>query len=292
MCYGADRLARCEANNGKVRKKQAPQCCTGFKACFSIRQTTLDARSLLHRRRTSTASQQALGGGARGARRLRHHHRLHSAGSRPVAGLGRPDGRSTAGRPRARIASTSTLYELRPGSRLWGGGWRGARWRGPPSSRCSTGRRPAAGLGRWWGGGRLGARWRGPPLCPAGRRQAVGCGWLVRRLAVAGCWGATPSIPPSHVTTAHPLNCPHPHIATPHAPTYSLTQVLGWNRAPILTGPHPRSRRPSGTPHHIPPAHLNTHPSLTHPSIVNGVRSPLWGSTFSPAGPLPIFLLP
>jgi hypothetical protein len=65
MCYGTDRLARCKAKNGKVRKKQAPQCCTDFKACFSVRRTTLDARSLLHRRRTSTASQQALGGGAR-----------------------------------------------------------------------------------------------------------------------------------------------------------------------------------------------------------------------------------
>jgi hypothetical protein len=39
MCYGADRLARCEAKNGKVRKKQAPQCCTGFKACFSTQLT-------------------------------------------------------------------------------------------------------------------------------------------------------------------------------------------------------------------------------------------------------------
>ena len=82
---------------------------------------------------------------------------------RPAAGLGRPDGRSTAGRSRAGIASTSTLYELRPGSRLWGGGWRGARWRGPPSSRCSTGRRPAAGLGRWWGGGRTTSVPCGPP---------------------------------------------------------------------------------------------------------------------------------
>ena len=34
-------------------------------------------------------------------------------------------------------------------------------------------------LGWLWSGGRLGARWRGPPLCLAGRRQAVGCGWLL-----------------------------------------------------------------------------------------------------------------
>jgi hypothetical protein len=41
MCYGADRLARCEApaKNGKMRKKQAPQCFTGFKACFSTQLT-------------------------------------------------------------------------------------------------------------------------------------------------------------------------------------------------------------------------------------------------------------
>jgi hypothetical protein len=39
MCYGADSLARCEAKNGKVRKKQAPQCFTGFKACFCTKLT-------------------------------------------------------------------------------------------------------------------------------------------------------------------------------------------------------------------------------------------------------------
>jgi hypothetical protein len=39
MRYGADRLARCEAKNGKVRKKQAPQCCTAFKAYFSTQLT-------------------------------------------------------------------------------------------------------------------------------------------------------------------------------------------------------------------------------------------------------------
>jgi hypothetical protein len=61
------------------------------------RRTTLDARSLLHRRRTSTASHQALGGGARGAgfdhtivgslqtaTRLQQHHLLHSAGLSPA----------------------------------------------------------------------------------------------------------------------------------------------------------------------------------------------------------------
>ena len=41
MCYGADRLARCdsEAKKGEVRKKQAPQCFTDFKACFSTQLT-------------------------------------------------------------------------------------------------------------------------------------------------------------------------------------------------------------------------------------------------------------
>jgi hypothetical protein len=39
MCYGADRLARCEAKKGEVRKKQAPQCSTDFKACFSTQLT-------------------------------------------------------------------------------------------------------------------------------------------------------------------------------------------------------------------------------------------------------------
>ena len=35
MCYGADRVARCEAKKGEVLKKQAPQGFTDFKACFS-----------------------------------------------------------------------------------------------------------------------------------------------------------------------------------------------------------------------------------------------------------------
>jgi hypothetical protein len=39
MCYGADRLARCEAKKGEVRKKQAPQCFTNFKACVSTQLT-------------------------------------------------------------------------------------------------------------------------------------------------------------------------------------------------------------------------------------------------------------
>jgi hypothetical protein len=63
------------------------------------RRTTLDARSLLHRRRTLTASHQALGGGARGAgfdntivgtlqtaTRLRRHRFLHSTSRRSAAG--------------------------------------------------------------------------------------------------------------------------------------------------------------------------------------------------------------
>ncbi len=130
-----------------------------------------------------------------------------------------------------------------------------------------------------WAGGGAAAGWEldgADHLCAF---QAA-----VRRLALAGC-GAISSILPSYVTTAHLLNCLHSHIATPHAPAYSLTQVPGWNRDPILTGPHLRSRRPSCTPHHIPPSHVSIHPSLTPPSIANGDLSPLWGSTFSPAGP-------
>ncbi len=65
------------------------------------RRTTLDARSLLHRRRTSTASHQALGEGVRGAgfdntivgtlqtaTQLRRHYLVHCAGSSPAAGSG------------------------------------------------------------------------------------------------------------------------------------------------------------------------------------------------------------
>jgi hypothetical protein len=48
MCYGTDRLARCEAKNGKVRKKQAPQCCTAFKACFSTQLTDRLRWTLYH----------------------------------------------------------------------------------------------------------------------------------------------------------------------------------------------------------------------------------------------------
>ena len=85
---------------------EAPQCFTDFKQVQGLllsgysahRRTTIDARSLLHRRRTSTASHQALGGGARGAgfdgflqtaTRLRRHHPLHSTGRRPAAGSDR-----------------------------------------------------------------------------------------------------------------------------------------------------------------------------------------------------------
>jgi hypothetical protein len=39
MCYGADRLVRCEAKKGDVRKKHPPQCFTDFKACFSTQLT-------------------------------------------------------------------------------------------------------------------------------------------------------------------------------------------------------------------------------------------------------------
>jgi hypothetical protein len=39
MCYRADRLARCEAKKGEVRKKQAQQFFTDFKACFSTQLT-------------------------------------------------------------------------------------------------------------------------------------------------------------------------------------------------------------------------------------------------------------
>jgi hypothetical protein len=39
-CYGADRLARCEAKKGEVRKKQAPPGFTDFKACFTSTQLT------------------------------------------------------------------------------------------------------------------------------------------------------------------------------------------------------------------------------------------------------------
>jgi hypothetical protein len=58
--------------------------------------------------------------------------------------------------------------------RLWGGCWRGARWRGPLSPLRSTGHRPPAGPVRLWGCGRLGARWCGPSLCLSGSCSAAG----------------------------------------------------------------------------------------------------------------------
>ncbi len=39
MCYGADRLARCEAKKGKVREKLAPQCFSGPRAYFPTQLT-------------------------------------------------------------------------------------------------------------------------------------------------------------------------------------------------------------------------------------------------------------
>ncbi len=133
-----------------------------------------------------------------------------------------------------------------------------------------------AGLGRccisnalapmlqWLGRLTSGSAGPGPPMCLAGRRQAVGCGWLLGDDTVH-------SILTRHNGTSTQLFTSSYRNST-HAPTYSLTQVLGWNRAPILTGPHPRSRRPSCTPPHIPRAHFSTHPSLTYPSIANGPR--------------------
>jgi hypothetical protein len=104
----------------------------------------------------------------------------------------------------------------------------------------------------------------------------------VQRLALTGC-GATPSTPPSHITLA-------PSTRT-HLFTHSSS---GLELGPILTGPHPRSWRASlnCTLHHIPSPNLSTHPSLTPPFIANGDPSLLSGSTFSPAGPPPIFLRP
>jgi hypothetical protein len=202
-------------------------------------------------RRPATGFGRVLGGGARGARRLQHHHRLHSGRQLALAGQTGGQRRGDRGRgspPRLRFMSCGPAAgcgaaagaELASSDHLHFGALRAAA------------RLPA------WAGGGAAAGWE---LDGADHFCALRA--AVRRLAVAGCWGATPSIPSSHVTKAHPLNCPHPHIATPHAPTYSLTQVLDWNRAPILTGQHPRSRCPSCTPHHIPPAHLSTHPSLT-----------------------------
>jgi hypothetical protein len=167
--------------------------------------------------------------------------------------------------PRLRFVGCSTAAGL---GRMWGGSWRGSSWRGPLSPLLSTGSRPAAA----WSGGRLGA----PSRCAL--TTSVPC-WQP-----SGCWlwplrgdtiHSTLTGPQWMCTTSHPLNYSHSYIATPHAPTYSLTQVPGWNWNPILTRPHPRSRWPSYTTHHTPPSHLNTHPFFTPPSISNGDLSPL-----------------
>ena len=95
------------------------------------RRTTIDARSLLHQRRTSTASHQALGGGARGAgfdntivgflqtaTRLRRHHPLHSTGRRPAAGSGRLLGCCSLGGLLAPTTPSFARYGPQSGSRL------------------------------------------------------------------------------------------------------------------------------------------------------------------------------
>jgi hypothetical protein len=61
MCYEADRLARCEAKNCKVRKETGSSMLHGLQGLLlhsGHQRTTLDAQSLLHRRRTPTASHQ------------------------------------------------------------------------------------------------------------------------------------------------------------------------------------------------------------------------------------------
>ena len=62
-------------------------------------------------------------------------------------------------------------------------------------------------------------------------------------------------------------------------PASGGAQGPGWNRDPIRIGPHPRSRRPSRTPHPprpyppMPPAHASHLPS----SVVRAGAGALWG---------------
>jgi hypothetical protein len=107
------------------------------------RRTKLDARSLLHRQRTSTASHQALGGGTRGAgcdntivgtlqtaTRLRRHHLLHSTGRRSAAGSSWLQGCCARGARRPRLHFPLHSAGRRPAAgscRLLGCGARRAR---------------------------------------------------------------------------------------------------------------------------------------------------------------------
>jgi hypothetical protein len=193
-------MARC-----RTWKKQAPQCYTDFKACFSTQLTgTNRLRGTLHHscinnrlirlliRRWAGARWDAVG-----ASRLREHHRLHPAGCSPATafvrtlgrggGGGRPGG---GGPPPPPPPSLSSLHPAgrRPAtgfSRELGRGARGVRLLRQHHCLHSAGRRPAAGFGRPWGGGRWGARWRGSPMLrgrpPGSRpRQAVGCYYFFR----------------------------------------------------------------------------------------------------------------
>jgi len=117
------------------------------------RRTTLAARSRLHRRRTWTASHQALGGGAQGpgfdntivgtlqtamqtATRLRRHHPVHSTRRRPAAGSCRLQDCSAWGLAGFYYAICCTLQRM------------GVRRIRRQHLLHSAGRRPAAGFGR------------------------------------------------------------------------------------------------------------------------------------------------
>ncbi len=112
----------------------------------------------------------------------------------------------------------------------------------------------------------------------SGRRQAVGSGRL------RGGDPVDSTLTRHNGTSTQLFIFPYRNSTRTHLLTH---QVPGWNRALILTGPHPRSRRPSCTPHHIPPSHLSTQP-LHHTSIHRKRRpQPLMGIHHQPCGAAP-----
>ncbi len=159
--------------------------------------------------------------------------------------------------------------------RLWGGGWRGAPWRGPLSPLRSTGRRPAAGPGRLWGGGRLGARWRGPPLCLAGRRPAVGFGRLrgdtVRSILTR-----------HNCTSTQLFTFPYRNSTRTHQLTHSSFGLEPGPDSDRVTPKIPLAQLHTSS--HPPITFQHPYPSFAPPSIANGDLGPLWEPPFSPVG--------
>jgi hypothetical protein len=233
------------------------------------RRTTLAARSRLHRRRTWTASHQALGGGAQGpgfdntivgtlqtamqtATRLRRHHPVHSTRRRPAAGSGRLH--CCCAREGLAGSEYTIFFSLR------------AAVRQPDPAGCRTAVRgdspasttPSAALCSAWGSAgfddnifcTLLAAVRQP--ASAGCRAAAPWGFLLRRHHVVSSAGSCPAFGFGWLSPPTALwGCPPLHYMPP--PSKPLNWITTSHTCSIhLMGPTPTPVALSGESIHSP----------------------------------------